>query len=202
MHFPGCTVVVAQLDVVKKLKRVLCSSPDDVILKWQNKISADSVKRVWHQIFDFRLTPEYSIGAISHFLQKFTEIFANQFLSLVSPTLAITCSLASTTLAKNLLLVIYPCHVFFVIDCYIITGNKFNASDNNTGEQLSPLTTTLVINYCPWKWHMWTSCFGCVCTRLFMMVQIKLSTAISDFCVPRYHQYGYTVSSFGGLMGL
>jgi hypothetical protein len=46
MHFPGCTVVVAQLDVVKKLKRVLCSSPDDVILKWQNKISADSVKRV------------------------------------------------------------------------------------------------------------------------------------------------------------
>jgi hypothetical protein len=41
-----CTVVVAQLDVVKKLKRVLCSSPDDVVLKWQNKISADSVKRV------------------------------------------------------------------------------------------------------------------------------------------------------------
>jgi hypothetical protein len=62
-------------------------------------------------------------------------------MSLVSTTLAISCSPVSTTQA------IKPCHGFSVIADVIDTGNKFISGDVDTGEQISPVTTTLVNNY-------------------------------------------------------
>jgi hypothetical protein len=76
------------------------------------------------------------------FFQKFSDIFENEYSSLVSKTRAISCSSVSTTPGIN------PCHGISVI-----TG------DNNTGEQLSPATTSLAINLLPvtrtrtpWRW--------------------------------------------------
>ncbi len=74
------------------------------------------------------------------FFRKFTEIFANECLSPVSTTPAISCSPVSTTPA------ISPCHEFSVIAGVIDTGDKFIANDNDTGEQLSRVTTTPAIN--------------------------------------------------------
>ncbi len=56
----------------------------------------------------------------------------NECLLPVSMTPAISCSRVSTTPAIN------PCHEFSVI-----------AGDNDTGEQLSPVTTTPAINILP-----------------------------------------------------
>jgi hypothetical protein len=69
----------------------------------------------------------------------------------VSTTPVINCSAVSTTPAIN------PCHGFSVIagvvdtsDEFItgvvVTDDKFIAGDNDTGEQLSPVTTTPAIN--------------------------------------------------------
>jgi hypothetical protein len=40
---------------------------------------------------------------------------------------------------------INPCHGFSVIASVVDTGDKFIGGDNNTGKQLSPVTTTLSI---------------------------------------------------------
>jgi hypothetical protein len=59
----------------------------------------------------------------------------------------------STTLAIN------PCQGFLVISGVVDTGHKFTTHVNDTGEQLSPVTTTLAINLLlvtrtrkPWRW--------------------------------------------------
>jgi hypothetical protein len=77
----------------------------------------------------------------------FRKIFANECLSPVSTTLAISCLTVSMTPAFN------SCHRFSVSaivvdtgDKFITgvndTGDKFIASDNDTGEQLSPVSLT------------------------------------------------------------
>jgi hypothetical protein len=77
----------------------------------------------------------------------------NECLSPLSMTLAISCSRVSTTPVNN------PCHGFSVIGGVFDTGDKFITTVNDTGEQLSPVTTTLAINLCPvtrirrpWRW--------------------------------------------------
>jgi hypothetical protein len=46
-------------------------------------------------------------------------------------------------------LVINPCHGFSVIASGVAMGNKFISGDNETGEKLSPATTTPAINLLP-----------------------------------------------------
>jgi hypothetical protein len=79
-------------------------------------------------------------------------------------TPAISCSAVSTTPAKNLSPVsttraINPCHGFSVIAGVVDTGDKCIAGDNDTGEQLSRVTTKPAINLlpvtrkrAPWRW--------------------------------------------------
>jgi hypothetical protein len=81
-------------------------------------------------------------------------VFLNECLSPLSLKPAISCSAVSMTPAKNFSPVstkpaINPCRRFSVIAGVIDTGDKFIAGDNNTGEQLSPVTTTPVINLLP-----------------------------------------------------
>ncbi len=82
------------------------------------------------------------------FFWKFSETFTNECLSLVSMTPVISCSPVSTTQVINLSLTPAnnPCHRFSVIASVINTGNKFLNGANDTGRQLSLVTTTLAIN--------------------------------------------------------
>jgi hypothetical protein len=71
----------------------------------------------------------------------------------LSIPIAISCSPVSTKPAIN------PYHGFSVIAGVVDTGDKFLAGFNDTGEQLSPVTTTPAINLLPvtrtrppWRW--------------------------------------------------
>jgi hypothetical protein len=80
------------------------------------------------------------------FVRKFAEIFANQCLSAVSTTPAISCSPVSTTSANN------PCHGFSVIAGVVDTGDKFLTGVNKIRKKiiyfslLSPVSLTPLIN--------------------------------------------------------
>jgi hypothetical protein len=108
------------------------------------------------------VSPRPQVFHWSHFefFRQFAEIFANYCLSPVSLTPVINCSAVSTTpTAINL------CHGFSVITGVVDTSEQFITSDNDTagdkdtGEQLSPVTTTPAINLLPvtrtrmpWRW--------------------------------------------------
>jgi hypothetical protein len=63
------------------------------------------------------------------FFRKFTEIFANEYLSPVPTTPAISYSPVSPTPAIN------PCHGFSVIVGVVEIGDKFMACDNENGDK-------------------------------------------------------------------
>ncbi len=76
----------------------------------------------------------FHLGYIE-FCRKIGEIFANECLSPVSITPVISCSSVPATQA------IIPCHGFSVIVGVVDT----ETGDNDTSEQLSPVTTTPVM---------------------------------------------------------
>jgi hypothetical protein len=74
--------------------------------------------------------------------QKLADIFANEYLSPVSTTLVTSFSLASLTLAINLLPMsltpaINSFHRFSVFDSVVDNGDKFIAGDNNTSDKFT-----------------------------------------------------------------
>jgi hypothetical protein len=90
--------------------------------------------------------PQVFLWDSFEFFRKFSGIFANECLSPVSMTLAISCSAVPMTPAKNLSPVattqaINPRNGFSVI-----AGVVDNTSVADTGDRLSPVTTTPAIN--------------------------------------------------------
>jgi hypothetical protein len=102
--------------------------------------------------------PIGSIGAVLNFLEN---LRANECLSPVDDTGDKLFSGVNDTVDDKCIAGVISCLGFSVIAGVVDTGDKFIASDNATGEQLSPVTMPPAINLLavtrtrsPWRWEL------------------------------------------------
>jgi hypothetical protein len=96
-------------------------------------------------------------------------------------TPVISCSPMSVTPAIN------HCHGFSVIAGVFDNGDKFIASDNDTGEQFSPVTTTPAINLLPVIMTLVNRVLGEFMGRVFSWrFEMKQSAAVYEAGLPPF----------------